>query len=108
MGLTDAKFVGKIDFFVDAGGCWIWRGSKNKYGYGFFSIGSRADGTRKRVLAHRYAYEQAYGDIGKLHVCHRCDNPGCCNPAHLWAGTHQENIADRDAKGRTFRGTRRK
>ncbi len=72
----------------------------NNKGYGRFSIFS--DGGRRRRLAHRFAYELASGivlDAGVV-LLHSCDNPPCCNPAHLCPGTQQDNIADARAKGR--------
>jgi hypothetical protein len=63
----------------------------------------------KVVLAHRLAYELAHGfgaASGKL-VCHECDNPPCCNPRHLFLGTAQDNITDRDKKGRGRAGPSR-
>jgi hypothetical protein len=72
-------------------GCWIFRGSKTSWGYG--NLGT--------AMAHRVSWEHFNGPIPDgLYVCHRCDVPACCNPAHLWLGSAQENNADRDAKGR--------
>lgn len=71
-------------------------------GYGRFWIGSR------RILAHRFSYEHYVGDIPDgLCVLHKCDNPACVNIEHLFLGTHQENMTDRDKKGRfvTLRGS---
>lgn len=79
-------------------GCWVWQRATNKGGYGLTSVGGSI------CLAHRRAYEQAYGPIPEgLLVCHTCDNPPCVNPAHLFVGTDKDNAADRDAKGRTQR-----
>jgi hypothetical protein len=60
---------------------------------------------RQRSLAHRVAWEVTNGPIpsDKPHILHRCDNPRCVNPAHLWNGTHQENMADKVRKGRASR-----
>lgn len=78
-----------------SGECLEWRGARVGDGYGQL----RWDG--KRVLAHRLAWQNKNGQIPDgLNVLHRCDNPPCVNPAHLFLGTHQENMRDRDAKGR--------
>jgi len=77
------------------GECWIWTGAKLPKGYGHFYSGE------KTVLASRWSYEYAYGLIPEgLMVLHRCDNPPCVNPEHLFLGTMQDNIDDMIAKGR--------
>lgn len=81
--------------------CWPWRGSIDSRGYGAIYIGSPL---RTRI-ASRLSYELAHGlDVGSLSresvVCHRCDNPPCVNPAHLWLGDHQSNAQDAIRKGR--------
>lgn len=75
--------------------CWNWSGTYDNHGYGRF----RYDGRKWR--AHRLAWLFSIGFIpGSLHVLHKCDNPKCCNPNHLWLGTHQDNIDDREKNGR--------
>lgn len=75
--------------------CWLWTGIVMSSGYGQFSI------KRKTVSAHRTSWEINRGQIPEdLHVLHRCDVKLCVNPSHLFLGTHQENMKDRDRKGR--------
>jgi hypothetical protein len=76
-------------------GCWEWRGRRDENGYGRTSVGGRRNhGT------HRVAWELTHGST-KLCVLHRCDNPPCCNPDHLFVGTKRDNAIDRQAKGRS-------
>lgn len=65
-----------------------------KTGYGVMRI------QNKPVLAHRVSYTVFIGNVGDLHVCHTCDNPGCVNPKHLFLGTHKDNMQDKVKKGR--------
>lgn len=77
--------------------CWLWNGHKDLKGYGKTNIGS------KIMAAHRAFYETFNGEIiGRLFVCHSCDNPSCVNPDHLWLGTHKQNMQDMHDKGRIF------
>ena len=81
-------------------GCWEWQGSKHN-GYGHTIIGSRTDGTRKAISTHRLSYMVFKGEIPDgYEVCHKCDNPCCINPEHLFVGTRQDNIDDRERKHR--------
>ena len=98
----DEKFIA-----VGSGGCWLWTGCIDNKGYGMIGVGRRIDGM---VRSHRVAYELHNGAIpkGKGHngtcVCHKCDNPLCVNPAHLFIGSNFDNVADRVAKGRSSSG----
>ena len=81
-------------------GCWNWT-SSTRNNYGRLIVGSRTDGTRKSVSAHRLSYETFVGTIPDgMVVCHKCDNPKCINPDHLFVGTRQDNVDDREAKNR--------
>lgn len=76
-------------------GCLLWLGQVNNWGYGVLSWRGRTHG------AHRLSFMEAFGPIdANLVVCHKCDVPGCINPDHLFLGTHADNMADRDRKGR--------
>ena len=81
-------------------GCWIWGGDKSRYGI------TNKEG--KNLTAHRAVWEHFNGPIPEgMHVCHNCpggDNPGCCNPEHLWLGTNFDNHQDAVEKGRIHFG----
>lgn len=82
--------------------CWEWKASKFKTGYGRVGIGQS---TGKTALAHRVAYEFTYGPIpNEMVICHKCDNPPCCNPSHLFLGSHADNVSDKVAKNRHDHG----
>lgn len=91
MIVDDRKFWDRVDSSAGPAECWPWTGARHERGYGLV----RKAGVLCR--AHRWAI-QAPTD---LHVMHVCDNPPCCNPAHLRLGTHAENMADMARKGRS-------
>jgi len=93
----DVRFWPRVDK-RSAAECWEWQGAFTSKGYGWVhtSIGPR---TAQRVAAHLSGLLDNL--TNPLHVLHRCDNPKCCNPEHLFLGANVDNVADRVAKGRS-------
>ena len=95
---AQARFEAKITVNPITG-CWEWTASQNPDGYGQFKLNGR------REKAHRVAHVLYIGEIPKgMCVLHRCDNPSCVNPEHLFLGTHADNVKDKVAKGRAAKG----
>lgn len=86
----------------NSSGCWNYSGRKDKNGYGIFAAKSLTASRR----AHRISWIIYNGKIPKgMCVCHKCDNPTCVNPDHLFLGTIKDNNNDKMIKGRTPKGT---
>lgn len=106
---TIARFHAKVAT-GDPSQCWEWRAGRFRDGYGMFALG-RVDGKFRVVRAHRVAFLLHQGAIPNgdgLVVMHACDNPPCCNPAHLSIGTLADNRLDASRKGRLPVTRRRK
>jgi hypothetical protein len=82
--------------------CWIWVGAGNGHSYGGLRAGACGTGIRTPIIrAHIASWILHFGPVpeGK-HICHRCDQPRCIRPDHLWPGTHDENMRDKALKER--------
>lgn len=92
------RFLDKVH--IKPSGCWEWSGSLRSDGYGEIRVTNN-----KHFRTHRLMWELVNGDIpkGKM-VLHKCDNPACCDPNHLFLGDQQINMKDRDNKGRVPSG----
>ena len=98
----EERFWEKIDRSGGHDACWEFQGARHTFGYGKIGV---AGGHPQD--AHRLAWQFTHGDIPEgMEVCHQCDNPPCCNPAHLFLGTRKENAHDAMRKGRTTIGER--
>jgi hypothetical protein len=107
-GRKPQPLAARLDRLTEKGeGCWPWKGHRTRTGYGTICVGSRTDGSRNTVPAHRAAWEAANGPIpGGLFVLHECHNPSCVRPDHLRLGTHRDNMTDMVKAGRQAAGDR--
>lgn len=88
----------------DDQGCWLWLAAINEHGYGMFSVGGRAG---RMELAHRVSWRLINGPVPPgLQVLHRCDNPRCVSPEHLFLGNPRDNSDDKVSKRRHAFGQR--
>jgi hypothetical protein len=86
----------------DPGECWPWKAAKESDGwYGRITVRERSRGFLANYRPNRVSWTMAHGPIPDgMNICHSCDNPPCCNPAHLFLGSQPENVADAKAKKR--------
>lgn len=98
------NFWNHVDKSSGPNNCWRWTKQIDALGYGRVAVPTANYKYRgDNVLTHRHAWTLIHGPIPKgMHILHSCDNPACCNPAHLFIGTHADNMRDRNLKGRQY------
>ena len=101
MAKTDSAFWAKVRKTPT---CWLWIGATNgEKGYGQLQ---RHAIKKRPILAHRYSWFLEHGSFPRNYVCHHCDTPLCVRPSHLFVGTHKDNMADCNRKGRGNQGSK--
>lgn len=95
------RVLPRLEWFGD---CLLWTGSFFPNGYG--QVTEKADGRWTSLGVHRVVYRETIGNVDGWMVLHTCDVRGCCNPDHLFLGTHQDNMDDMVLKGRQRQGDR--
>lgn len=109
-GMNEERFWNLVDKTPGQGpngDCWEWQGRRSEDTYGVVSWKERSNKKGHIVFCHRLAYEIVVGTIPEgLYLMHSCDNPPCCNPAHLSPGTKGDNNRDAKAKGRNSHGSK--
>lgn len=91
----EIRFWLKVKKLKKLNGCWIWKACRDKNGYGKMTVNTKDE------RAHRFSWKIHFGEIPeKYFVCHKCDNPSCVNPGHLFIGTARDNNRDMIIKKR--------
>ena len=101
--MNGLEFWRNVDIRSSQESCWEWKRCRQAKGYGLLRFEPMGELSMQK--AHRVAYHLTFGPIQKgKHVLHKCDNPPCCNPYHLYIGTNHDNAQDRKVRGRQQRG----
>lgn len=99
----EERFHEKVDRSGGPDACWPWNGAKTRTGYGHIRVGPRSEGRFKNATHVALDLAGRPLERGRI-VCHRCNNPPCCNPRHLYSGTARQNSIDMIKSGRSCRG----
>lgn len=97
---AEERFWAKVDTSGGPDACWPWLGSFRHHGYGQFSVNGKLVTVPRWILGKARGKPLRWDSELRELACHRCDNPPCCNPAHLYVGTHKANTGDMIARGR--------